>query len=66
MADETVQSARIKVSQIRSGTGRKKNQIATLKGLGLNKIGRSRILEDTRSVRGMLRRVIHLVNVEAL
>jgi large subunit ribosomal protein L30 len=54
----------VKVTQVKSGLGRKPDQIQTLKGLGLNKIGRSRELEDTPAVRGMIRKVGHLVRVE--
>lgn len=54
----------VRVTQVRSGLGRAKNQIATLKGLGLGKIRRTRELEDTPSVRGMIRTVAHLVHVE--
>ncbi len=39
-------------------------QLATLKGLGLRRIGRSRVLENTPSVRGMVKAVIHLIDVE--
>ncbi|GBR50713.1 50S ribosomal protein L30 [Acetobacter pomorum] len=53
-----------KVVQIASGNGRKPGQQATLIGLGLNKIGRERVLEDTPSTRGMVRKVAHLVKVE--
>ena len=52
------------VTQIASGLGRKKDQIQTLTGLGLGKIRKTRELEDTPSVRGMIRRVAHLVRVE--
>ena len=52
------------VTQIGSPIGRESDQEATLKGLGLNKLRRSRVLEDTPSVRGMLRKVHHLVRVE--
>ncbi len=54
----------IKVVQVGSPIGRKKDQRATLVGLGLNKIGRSRLLQDTPSVRGMINKVCHLVCVE--
>jgi large subunit ribosomal protein L30 len=54
----------IKVTQIASPIGRPKDQRATLIGLGLNKINRSRDLEDTPAVRGMIRKVSHLVRVE--
>ena len=53
------------VTQIGSPIGRRKDQEATLKGLGLNKMHRTRVLEDTPSVRGMLTKVHHLVRVEA-
>ncbi|NVN09985.1 MULTISPECIES: 50S ribosomal protein L30 [Nguyenibacter] len=54
----------IRVTQVASGNGRKPGQQATLVGLGLNKIGRTRELEDTPSVRGMITKVAHLVKVE--
>lgn len=53
----------IKVMQIGSSIGRKFDQKQTLIGLGLNKIGRVKVLEDTPSVRGMVRKVQHLVKV---
>ncbi|MFN3448923.1 MAG: 50S ribosomal protein L30 [Roseococcus sp.] len=54
----------VRVTQIASGYGRKPGQQETLKGLGLNKINRTRELEDTPAVRGMIRKVAHLVKVE--
>ena len=54
----------LRVRQIASATGRKPDQRQTLIGLGLNKLQRVRVLEDTPSVRGMLRKVSHLVKVE--
>jgi large subunit ribosomal protein L30 len=54
----------IKVTQTGSPIGRRKDQRATLVGLGLNKIRRSRTLEDTPAVRGMIDKVRHLVTVE--
>jgi large subunit ribosomal protein L30 len=54
----------LKVTQIASPIGRPKDQRATLIGLGLNKIDRTRELEDTPAVRGMIRKVSHLVRVE--
>ena len=53
----------VKVTQERSPIRRKAYQRQTLIGLGLNKIGRSRELEDTASVRGMINKVKHLVKV---
>ena len=54
----------VKVTQTGSPIGRPKDQRETLKGLGLNKINRTRELEDTPSVRGMINKVAHLVRVE--
>ena len=51
------------VTQTRSVAGRKPGQKETLIGLGLNKINRSRELEDTPAVRGMINRVAYLVLV---
>ena len=53
----------VKVTQEKSPIGRKSYQRQTLIGLGLNKIGRSRELEDTPSVRGMIEKVKHLVKI---
>jgi len=54
----------IKVTQTGSAIGRQKVQGQTLKGLGLGKIDRTRELEDTPAVRGMIDKVKHLVRVE--
>jgi large subunit ribosomal protein L30 len=54
----------IKVTQLGSPIGRQGIQRETLKGLGLNKRHRTRELEDTPAVRGMIKRVQHLVRVE--
>ncbi|HMT44095.1 MAG TPA: 50S ribosomal protein L30 [Chakrabartia sp.] len=55
--------ATIKVKQTGSPIRRTKDQRATLIGLGLNKINRVSELEDTPSVRGMIRKVQHMVQV---
>jgi large subunit ribosomal protein L30 len=55
--------AQIKVRQTGSPIRRTKDQRATLAGLGLNKIGRVSTLEDTPSVRGMIAKVKHLLEV---
>ena len=52
------------VIQTGSPIRREASQRATLIGLGLNKIGRTRELEDTPSVRGMINKVRHMVKVE--
>ncbi len=54
----------ITVTQVASPIGRKQYQRATLIGLGLNKIGRTKELEDTPAVRGMIRAVHHLVKID--
>ena len=51
----------ILVKQIASASRRPDVQRQTLIGLGLNKIGKTRELEDTPSVRGMVRAIPHLV-----
>jgi len=56
--------ATVTVTQTGSPIGREASQRATLVGLGLNKIGRTKTLEDTPSVQGMIRKVSHLVKVE--
>ena len=57
------QKKTLKVRQTGSPIRRPQDQRATLVGLGLNKIGRVRELEDTPSVRGMIAKVAHLVAV---
>jgi len=56
----------VKVTQIGSPIGRQSYQRDTLKGLGLNKLHRSRVLEDTPAVRGMIESVRHLLRVESV
>ena len=51
------------VRQTGSPIGRDPSQRQTLMGLGLNKVGRMKELEDTAPVRGMIRKVSHLVEV---
>jgi large subunit ribosomal protein L30 len=63
-AATTAAKKTVVVTQTGSPIGRQSDQEATLKGLGLNKRHRSRTLEDTPSVRGMIRKVQHLVRVE--
>jgi large subunit ribosomal protein L30 len=56
----------VKVTQIGSPIGREGSQRVTLRGLGLDKLHRSRELEDTPSVRGMIDKVRHLLRVETV
>jgi large subunit ribosomal protein L30 len=54
----------VRVTQTGSPIGRKADQRETLIGLGLNKRHRTRELEDTPAVRGMIRKVAHLIKVD--
>jgi large subunit ribosomal protein L30 len=53
----------LRVTQTKSGIGTKPKHRGSLRALGLRGVGRSRILPDTRDVRGMIARVPHLVEV---
>ena len=55
--------ATVTVRQIASPLRRPADQRATLKGLGLNKIGREAVLPDTPSIRGAIAKVAHMVEV---
>jgi large subunit ribosomal protein L30 len=56
----------LKVTLKRSTIGHPDRVMETVRGLGLRKIGQSRVLENTPAVRGMVKKVIHLVDaVEA-
>lgn len=59
MADKT-----IVVKQVRSAIGTKPKHRGTLRALGLGRIGKSNTLPDRPEIRGMLRRVPHLIEVE--
>jgi large subunit ribosomal protein L30 len=56
---------KLKVTLVRSGINRPEPQKQTIRGLGLGKMGRSVVLTDNPSVRGMIRSVSHLVRVES-
>ncbi|MEG3165202.1 50S ribosomal protein L30 [Sphingomonas sp. PB2P19] len=56
--------ATVKITQIGSPIRREKDQRATLIGLGLNKMHRTSELQDSPEVRGMIRKVQHMVSVE--
>ena len=55
---------KVRVIQTGSPIGRKQYQRQNLIGLGLNKIGRVSELEDTPAIRGMIKKVAHLIKVE--
>ena len=54
---------KLKVTLTRSTIGLTRRQRATITGLGLRRINHSRLLENTPAVRGMVKRVIHLIDV---
>ena len=55
--------AKVTVRQTGSPIRRSADQRKTLVGLGLNRIGRTSVLEDTPSIRGMIAKVAHMVTV---
>lgn len=61
---ESKKKATVKITQTGSAIGRPGDQRATLIGLGLNKMHRTRELEDTPSVRGMMAKVSHLIRID--
>lgn len=64
MAAKKDATATVKVTQTGSPIRRTKDQLATLKGLGLGKMHRTVELKDSPEVRGMIRKVQHMVSVE--
>jgi large subunit ribosomal protein L30 len=56
---------KIKVTWIKSGIGYEERQRQTLRALGFHRLNQSVLHEDTRSVRGMINKIRHLVKVEA-
>ncbi len=56
--------AKLHVTQIKSYIGHPQTIRATLKGLGLGRIGRTVVVDNTPSFRGMVKKVIHLVSIE--
>ncbi|MDR7867695.1 MAG: 50S ribosomal protein L30 [Sporomusaceae bacterium] len=56
--------AKLKITLTRSLIGRQEDQRATVKALGLGKVNSSVIQDDSPAIRGMVRKVEHLVSVE--
>ena len=52
---------KLKITQIKSYIGRPEAQRRVLRGMGLGKINRTVVLNDTPEIRGMVRKVVHLV-----
>jgi large subunit ribosomal protein L30 len=55
---------KIKITQVRSGVGRPDTQRKTLEGLGLRGPRKTVVLQDTPAIRGMIRKVSHLITIE--
>jgi large subunit ribosomal protein L30 len=55
---------KIKITQVRSGVGRPDTQRRTLEGLGLRGPRKTVVLQDTPAIRGMIRKVSHLITIE--
>lgn len=55
--------AKLEITQVRSSTGASKPQLETLRSLKLGRIGRSATFADSPQLKGMIRRVAHLVEV---
>jgi len=60
----SAQARRVRVTQVRSQIGFDRRQRATLRGLGIRRMHQTVELEDTPEVRGMIRKVVHLLKVE--
>jgi len=60
----TAEGRRVRVTQVRSQIGFDRRQRATLRGLGISRMHQMVELEDTPQVRGMIRKVVHLLKVE--
>jgi large subunit ribosomal protein L30 len=56
-------SSTVKVQLVRSPIGTKESHRATVRGLGLRKVGSTRELQDTPAVRGMINKISYLVKV---
>ena len=63
-AEKTKAGPTLTVRQVRSGIGYEKSQKATLKALGLGSIGKRRQVPDNPQIRGMIRKVTHLVVID--
>lgn len=56
--------AKLRITQLRSSIGTKPNQRLTLKALGLRRIRHEVVQDDNDVIRGMIKKVVHLVSVE--
>ena len=56
--------AKLRITWVKSGVGYERSQKKTLTALGFHRLNQSVVLEDSSSLRGMINKVRHLVNVE--
>lgn len=56
----------LKVTLVKSSIGQCERVRSTIKGLGLRRIGRSRVVQNTPAVRGMVKKIMHLIDVEEI
>jgi large subunit ribosomal protein L30 len=56
---------KLKITQVKSGVGKPAKQRRTLEGLGLRGPHKVVVLQDTAAIRGMIRKVSHLITVES-
>ncbi len=57
---------KLKITQVKSEIGFSRKQRIILRGLGLTKRGKTVIRKDTPEIRGMIQKVIHLINIEEI
>lgn len=56
--------AKLRITWVKSGIGYNRDQKKTLKALGFHRLNQSVVHNDTRSIRGMINKLRHLVKVE--
>jgi large subunit ribosomal protein L30 len=64
MAKKADSAKNLRITLVRSAIGYRKDQKATVRALGLRKLNASVVLEDSPTVRGMLNKISHLLEVE--
>jgi large subunit ribosomal protein L30 len=57
---------KLKITLVKSYIGRPQNQRQVLRGMGLEKLNKTVMLKDTPEIRGMIKKVCHLVRMEEL
>jgi len=63
---QKLKDKQLKVTLVRSVIGRPQKQREVVKGLGLRRISSSVVRKDCPEIRGMIRKIVHLVKVEAI